>query len=145
MGGGRATGPAVTDRIVNQGELGAAREFFTSDYVLHKAGLSVPRGPEAFKMAIRQWRDAFPDYRVEVTAVLADSDRVAVQFVATGTHTGSWLGIPPTGKSFRFTGTDVHRMVAGLVAETWAADDIPRIQTELGIMAPTNVGTGQWT
>lgn len=135
----------VTERVVNGGELTAVRELFADDYVLHKTGLSVPRGPEAFKMAIRQWRDAFPDYHVDIVDLVGDGALVACRFEATGTHLGALLGVPPTEKSFRLTGTDVHRVADGVVAESWLADDIPRIFAELGVTAPTNVSAGRWT
>jgi predicted ester cyclase len=135
----------VTESVVNRGELAAVRTLFSAEYVLHKTGLSVPRGPEAFKMAIRQWRDGFPDYHVEIKALIGDGDLIACRFVASGTHRGALLGVPPTEKSFQVEGTDVHRVADGLVAESWLADDIPRLLTELGVMAPTNAGSSRWT
>ncbi len=135
----------ITDKIVNGGDLGIARELFAPEYVLHKPGLSFPRGPEAFKMAVRQWRDAFPDYHVETQALIVEGEYVVNRFVATGTSQGGLMGMPPTGKSFTVSGTEVHQVVGGLVVESWLADDLPRILTEVGIMAPTNTGGNQWT
>jgi predicted ester cyclase len=135
----------ITDKVVNGGDLTIVRELFSARYVAHKTGLSLPRGPEAFKMSVRQWRDAFPDFRVTIEDIFEKGEFVACLFVSEGTHLGSLLGIPPSEKTFRFTGTDVHHVVDGLVAESWLADDIPRILTDLGIMAPTNTRSAQWT
>jgi predicted ester cyclase len=135
----------VTDKVVNGGDLTVVRDFFDPAYVLHKPGLSFPRGPEAFKMAIRQWREAFPDYRVEIEALVAEDELVVSRFVATGTHRGGLMGMPPTEKSFTVSGTDVHRVVDGLVVESWLADDLPRILTEVGVMAPVHTSSSQWT
>jgi predicted ester cyclase len=134
---------SITDKVVNGGDLAIVRELFSVDYVAHKTGLSLPRGPEAFKMVIRQWRDAFPDYRVTIEALFEEGDLVASLFVAEGTHQGSLLGIPPTEKSFKLTGTDVHRIVDGLVVESWLADDLPRILTDVGVLAPAQ--SSKWT
>jgi predicted ester cyclase len=133
----------ITDDVVNSGDLAIVRDLFSTDYVLHKPGLSVPRGPEAFKMAIRQWREAFPDYRVTVEALFAECALVASRYVAEGTHRGSLLGVPPTEKSFRVTGTDVHRVADGMVVESWLADDVPRILTEVGVLMPAR--SDRWT
>jgi predicted ester cyclase len=133
----------ITDEIINGGNLTIARELFSPQYILHKTGLSLPRGPEAFKMAVRQWRDAFPDYRVTIEALFAEGDLIASRFVAEGTHRGALLGVPPTEKSFTFGGTDVHRVVDGLVVESWLADDIARILSDVGFLLPTQ--SGQWT
>jgi hypothetical protein len=53
--------------------------------------------------------------------------------------------MPPTEKSFKIVGTDVHRIVDGQLVESWLADDLPRILTDTGVMAPTNTNSSQWT
>ncbi|GLY69637.1 ester cyclase [Amycolatopsis taiwanensis] len=135
----------ITDKIVNGGDLTLARELFSPDYVAHKTGMSLPGGPEAFKMAVRQWRDAFPDYRVTIEQIFERDGFVGTVFVAEGTHLGALMGIPPSEKSFKITCTEIHRVVDGKVAESWLADDIPRMLSDLGILAPVNTRPGQWT
>jgi predicted ester cyclase len=135
----------ITEKIVNGGDLAIVRDLFSLDYRAHKAGMSLPRGPEAFKMAVRQWRDAFPDLRVTIEHIVEQGDLVANVFVAEGTHLGPLMGIPPTEKAFRITGTDVHRTAGGKVTESWLTDDIPRLLSDLGILAPVNPRPGQWT
>lgn len=135
----------ITEDIVNTGDYTAVRDFFSPTYELHKTGMGFPPGPEGFKMAVREWRDAFPDYRVTITELVSDGEFVASLFVAEGTFTGSLRGMPPTGKSFTVTGTDVHRIVDGVVVESWLTDDLPRILTDTGVLAPTKTGSNQWT
>jgi predicted ester cyclase len=133
----------VVENVVNAGDLSLVPDHFTSDYRLHKTGLSVPNGPEAFKMAVRQWREAFPDYRVSVEATIAEDDLVACRYVAEGTHRGSLLGMPPSGRSFTVYGTDVHRLAGGLIAESWLADDIARLFYDFGLLRPA--ASSSWT
>jgi len=117
----------VVENVVNAGDLGLVPDHFTSDYRLHKTGLSVPDGPEAFKMAVRQWQD----------------DLVACRYVAEGTHRGSLLGMPPSGRAFAVYGTDVHRLAGGLIAESWLADDIARLFYDFGLLRPA--ASSSWT
>jgi steroid delta-isomerase-like uncharacterized protein len=50
----------------------------------------------------RAQRIAFPDQRHEnVRFHFADDDTVIAEFDLLGTNTGEFLGLPPTGKSFR--------------------------------------------
>nr|WP_042191428.1 ester cyclase [Kibdelosporangium sp. MJ126-NF4]CEL20078.1 hypothetical protein [Kibdelosporangium sp. MJ126-NF4]CTQ97302.1 hypothetical protein [Kibdelosporangium sp. MJ126-NF4] len=135
----------ITENVVNRGNLSIVYDLFASDYVAHKTGMSLPRGPEAFKMSVRQWRDAFPDYQVTIEDVFESGDLVTSRFVAVGTHLGPLMGIPASEKGFRITGTEVHRVDGGQVAESWLADDIPRLLSDLGILAPVNTRPGQWT
>ncbi|GAB1508108.1 ester cyclase [Actinophytocola sp. KF-1] len=134
----------IVDEVVNRGDYAPVRELFSPDFAIHKAGMSFPPGPEAFKMAVREWRDAFPDYRVTVVQLIAEDDHVTVLYTAEGTHTGSLRGMPPTGKAFTYTGAEVHRFAGGLVVESWLADDLPRILTDTGLMAPASSGN-QWS
>jgi steroid delta-isomerase-like uncharacterized protein len=46
-------------------------------------------------------RAAFADQRNEIHSLRHADDAVVVEFDLLGTHTGDFLGIPPTGKSFR--------------------------------------------
>lgn len=133
----------ITEKVVNGGDLTIVRDLFAAEFVAHKTGMSLPRGPEAFKMAVRQWRDAFPDYHVTIDALFAAGDLVTCRFTASGTHEGALLGIPPSGRPFTLTAVEVHRIAGGLVAESWLADDIPRILTEVGVLAPS--ASAQWT
>ena len=58
-----------------------------------------------FAVAARRWigpfRDSFPDFRMEIADLVADSDKVAAHFRCSGTHLGEWMGRPPTGRRFQ--------------------------------------------
>jgi predicted ester cyclase len=52
----------------------------------------------------RRWvgpfRASFPDFRMEIVDLVADSEKVATHFRCSGTHLGEWMGHPPTGRRF---------------------------------------------
>lgn len=77
------------------------------------------RGPEAFIEFAERIRNAFPDTEVAVEDILAAGDKVAVRWIATGTHRGEGFGVPPSGKSVRVAGTTIVRIVNGKIAEGW--------------------------
>ena len=59
-------------------------------------------------------RDAFPD-RVDVMErVIADGDRVGLLFRVTGTHTGHFFGIAPTGRKI-----DVYEIDCELIQKSF--------------------------
>jgi ketosteroid isomerase-like protein len=91
------------DELWNERRLSAAADLFSPDCVTHQlrsgaADTPAPRPPEIIKAHIDEWLSAFPDIHFAVEQVVAEGNLVAVRCAATGTHTGSWLGIPPTGK-----------------------------------------------
>jgi predicted ester cyclase len=49
---------------------------------------------------IGPFRDAFPDFRMEIVQLIAEGDKVAAHFRCSGTHRGEWRGAKPTGRTF---------------------------------------------
>ena len=39
------------------------------------------------------------------------------EFQMEGTHAGTWLGIPPTGRRLSFTGVNIDRVSGGKIVE----------------------------
>jgi predicted ester cyclase len=64
---------------------------------------------------------AFPDYQITIDDQLAEADKVATVWTASGTHQGEWASpigrIPPTGKAVTWTGTTTLRFAGGKIAE----------------------------
>jgi steroid delta-isomerase-like uncharacterized protein len=62
-------------------------------------------GPVTGRAAIRQvyeaWFAAFPDSSLVRESLLIDNEHVAEMAMQSGTDTGGFLGLPPTGKPFR--------------------------------------------
>ena len=59
-------------------------------------------GRHAIEDVYQAWFKAFPDLVFTADdALLIDGDRVAQRLTTTGTDTGGFLGLPPTGKAFR--------------------------------------------
>lgn len=127
----------ITERGLNHGDVSFVEEVFAPDYVVHARGLDLPPGPEAFKTAVRFWRQSFPDFHTTIEQMIGDGEYVASRFSTTGTHTGELAGMPPpTGRRFSVSGVDMHRVVDGKVVESWISDDMPRILMEIGVLTP---------
>jgi steroid delta-isomerase-like uncharacterized protein len=71
-------------------------------------------GLEAFMRAVET---GFPDFRVDVTELLADGDVVMYRAVLRMTHDGEFQGVPPTGERFEIPEMATVRMVDGVVTE----------------------------
>jgi steroid delta-isomerase-like uncharacterized protein len=57
-------------------------------------------GPEAVAAYYQETRAAFPDQRNRVLALHHGEDSVVMELELTGTHQGSFRGLPATGRSF---------------------------------------------
>ena len=81
-------------------------------------------GAEALVACWRRVGRAVPDFGIEVQDVLQSGDRWIVRSVMFGTPVGRFLGLDPTGRSFSYQAIHIHRLVDGLIAETWHVDDM---------------------
>lgn len=77
-----------------------------------------------------QWRERWeamrrsaPDLEIVVEQALLDGPWVAHRYSLRGTHSGDFLGQPPTGRRFELNGMDMVRIEAGLLVEHWAFID----------------------
>lgn len=73
---------------------------------------------------LHEFREAFPDIRVEVVDVVTSDDRIAFRSVMTGTHLGSFAEIPPTGREVVVSLLDLIRVEDGKFAEQWGGPDM---------------------
>ena len=131
----------------NSQRLDVADEIFSPDCVPHTYGLesqSAPerRGPRHIKAIVESWRQAFPDWHIEITDLLAEADRVMLLTTATGTHRGALMGIPPTGKHVTFTGMRVFRVADDQIAEYWVLWDWLGLWRQIGVMPERAMARG---
>jgi steroid delta-isomerase-like uncharacterized protein len=122
------------EEVWSNGNYQIADEIFAPDYLRHDLRPTQPApGAEGQKQIARAFRAAFPDLRFDVEMVIAEGDHVVARWTASGTHTGPWGGIEPTGRSVAFTGVNVFRLADGRVAEIWNHRDDRGLQDQLGV------------
>ena len=57
------------------------------------------RGPEGVRQSMQMLFAAFPDLRLEIVQIISSGNFIVTQSRATGTHKGTFAGIPATNKS----------------------------------------------
>jgi steroid delta-isomerase-like uncharacterized protein len=123
-----------TDEILNSKNLDRADEIVAQDYIDHGAMPGQASGLQGSKSKWSMWVAAVPDLRVQAEDMFAEGDRVAVRWTAEGTQSGNLLGIPASGRSFRFTGMSIFRVAAGKIAEQWEEWDKLELMQQLGVV-----------
>ena len=107
------------EAIWNRGDLDAADELFSADYINH-GGLLVDLvlGPEAIKISAALHRLAFPDLRVTVEDVSTDQGTVVLRWTASsgGQMEGSNAG---ASNQESLTGITRSRLAGGKIIESW--------------------------
>jgi predicted ester cyclase len=77
---------------------------------------------------------AFPDLHGTVESIVIDGDRVAVRYTTTGTFTGPFFGVDPTGSPVSWTGMAILRISCGLVVESWGEIDGYTLWQQMGML-----------
>lgn len=112
--------------IWNTGDVSLVPEVYAPDFVVHWLSGTPPRdscGHEGAIEAITGTRAAFPDWHEDVRDMVIGDDRVVTHYVSSGTHSGSWEGIPPTGRRIEIHEMSIYRIKDGQIAEQWCVDN----------------------
>ncbi|HLZ31490.1 MAG TPA: ester cyclase [Chloroflexota bacterium] len=86
------------DEGCSRGNVDLADELYSPDYVSHSLAPDLPPTREGLKVFIGALREGIPDLDCPIEEVVAEGNRVAGRFSLRGTHAGSLLGIPATGR-----------------------------------------------
>ncbi len=139
----KAISRRVGEETSNGGDLDLADELYAPDYVLHDPSLPEDlHGPEGLKRYVAMTRAAFPDARVTVEDQVAEGDKVVDRWTARGTHTGEFMGIPPTGRRIEVSGVTISRFAGGKIAEDWYQGDDLGMMRQLGVI-PSGEAPGE--
>lgn len=80
----------------------------------------------------RQVNAAIPDEHILITtASFEGDDIIEADMVMDATQTGEFLGIPATGRRFRFEVHECCRFVEGKLAERWVRFNLEDIMRQL--------------
>jgi steroid delta-isomerase-like uncharacterized protein len=126
---------------VNGGDEAALDALVADGYVQHSPGAAP--GRETVKRHLAMFRSGFPDIRCQVEALLSEGDDVVARTVTEGTHTGEFMGHPPTGRRFRAGGVDIFRVREGRLVEHWGVFDTLGMLLQLGLYRPVPPGAGR--
>jgi steroid delta-isomerase-like uncharacterized protein len=77
----------------------------------------------------------FPDIRHSIEDLVAEGDKVVYRTTLHGSHTGEFLGIPPTGKVAKMNDFTMLRITDNKIAEWWYECNLLELMKQLGLMS----------
>ncbi len=120
------------EEVFGKGNVTLSEEILSPDYVHHDPG--VPPGREGRIQLAEMHRAAWSDIEFTVENLIAEGDLVTFHWSCTATHTGEWMGIPPTGKRVTWSGIGIHRVQDGKMVESWDLVDHLGLMQQLGVL-----------
>jgi steroid delta-isomerase-like uncharacterized protein len=117
---------------IGEGRLAVFEELIDVAFINHTAPAGMPSGRDGVvRFIIDVLRPAFPDLHVEIYDQVAEGDKVVTRKAFHGTHLGSFMGIPATGKSIVFPVIDIIRLQHGKYIEHWSIRDTHAVLQQL--------------
>jgi predicted ester cyclase len=96
----------------------------------------VPCDPAGTQAIAQEWTTAFPDWRFDLLALIAEGDLVVAHMPYAGTHRGAILGIEPTNRFCSVDEIVIFRLRDGKIAEAWEVYDEAGMWRQLGVAPP---------
>jgi steroid delta-isomerase-like uncharacterized protein len=120
------------NEVLNGHNLDVLPDLVAEDFVEQNPPLGQGPGREGLRQFLAQMFEAFPDLRWRVEEMVAEGDRVAAWSTWEGTHRGTFLGVPPTGRSVSVEAWTIDHVRDGKVAESRIIMDVMGLMQQLG-------------
>lgn len=122
-------------KAFNEQDRNRMTELLADDVVEHGIRDEL-RGVEEILDFLDAHFETFPDYSGATEAMLAEDDLVAVRYTVSGTHTGHYRDIEPTGHTVEWSGIAMYRIEDDEIAEVWIEEDRLGLLEQLEVVDP---------
>lgn len=126
--------PRQLFQAMETNDQGALKEVFAPNLKAHHYGSPDPLSREELLQALTMYAAAFTDQKYTVKDQLAEGDRVTTRTTWEGTHSGEFMGLPPTGKRISASGIAISRIENGRIVERWIEIDQLGMLQQLGLV-----------
>jgi steroid delta-isomerase-like uncharacterized protein len=127
---------AILDRrreAYDRQDVDALARDYAPDCVVESPTGGVHHGPAAAAQVLQTVFDAF-DARLQQEALLIDGDCAAQVVRIEGTDSGNFLGLPPTGKSFRIPAVFLYDFKDGQIMRERRIYDFTGLLVQVGLL-----------
>jgi steroid delta-isomerase-like uncharacterized protein len=100
---------AFWEQAFNARDLDVIDAITAPEFVNRNALPGTPRGPEGHRLVVKRLWEAFPDAHFEIRHLARDGDTVLCVGTMSGTHEGTLLGVPATGRKVEWRQCHLYR------------------------------------
>ncbi|MEO1010196.1 MAG: ester cyclase [Bacteroidota bacterium] len=91
---------------------------------------------ESLIQHIEFFEGAFPKYELFIEEIMTEANKVLIQARMSGTHTGEFGGIPPTGREIDLPFAIRYTIENEKITDHWLIADQMLLMEQLGVMEP---------
>src|SRR5215510_7148248 len=117
----------IVRRFVDEYQTGGSEEAFAAyldpEVVDHSRPPGIAPGAEGVRQQFEGFRAAFSGFTATILDQVCEGDKVVTRKVFTGTHTGAFGSLEPTGRDVEIGVIDIVRVADGRIVEHWNCVD----------------------
>jgi steroid delta-isomerase-like uncharacterized protein len=129
-----------TVEVQGGGDWAVFDALFADDFVDHTPQPGVSADKAGVLILYKGLRVAFPDFHAEIHWQTVEGDLVTTFKIYYGTHRGTFLGIPPTGRAIHFETVDAMRVQNGRITDHWGVGNLYSLVQQLRGEAGPGIG-----
>jgi steroid delta-isomerase-like uncharacterized protein len=107
---------------------------YDGDCVVDSPAAGTLRGADAVDRARRKWFDAFPDLKYRTERVVIDGSHVMQLLTLEGTDIGGFMGLDPSGKSFKAPAVFVYEFRDRKIVRETRIYDFTGVLIQIGLL-----------
>jgi steroid delta-isomerase-like uncharacterized protein len=120
-------------QFINTASKDLADELIAPRAIFHVPGRTEPMaGPAGYLEIIAMMRGGFPDIQWTLEETITEGGNVAGRFTMRGTHQGTFLGVPATGKKIVVQTMNFYRWSNGQIVEERGQPDLVGLLQQIG-------------
>jgi steroid delta-isomerase-like uncharacterized protein len=124
-----------TYELISDGDIEGFGELLSDGFIEHEELPGLTPTKDGVLELFRTYRSAFPDLRMDPVDIIANEDKAVARVITSGTQTGEFMGMPPTGKRIEVQMIDIMGFDGtGAVCEHWGVMDMLSMLQQLGAL-----------
>lgn len=125
----------LTEQVWNRCGVDRIPDYYSEQYVADYRPIAPLRtGHDGIRGMVERAWEAFPDYHEELLRVVAEGSVVVARFTISGTQSGKWGLLPPTGKKVKFDEIVILELQGGKVCKQSGVCDNLSALSQLGVL-----------
>ena len=118
---------------LNSKDLTTLESVVADDFVDNDAMPGMAADREGMINMMHMFLGAFPDLNLTVNHWVAEGELVVGAMTTSGTQTGEFMGMPPSGKKFSMSEMHIARVANGKIVRHWGVGDHMSMMQQLGL------------
>ena len=119
----------------NSHDVEKVMQYYAPGYEGIDVGQANPlHGPDGKRTTVLLYLQAFPDLHFEVENTISQDNTIAVSWIASGTHRGSFMRIPPTGRQINVRGVSMLTIKDSMIVHAVYIWDVAGMLRNIGIL-----------